>query len=101
MFRGATFVVVTALSKMPSSETKARLKSRLRHAYASALPLPVYESSFWTSKEVYESSHNPGEEGFIAPRQGQNSCVARHWLSLAHQSWNVGCITPLYITLTS
>ena len=24
----------------------------------STLPRPVYESSFWTSKEVYETSHN-------------------------------------------
>jgi len=28
-------------------------------AYASALYRPVYESSFWTSKEVYRTSHNP------------------------------------------
>jgi len=28
-----------------------------RPAYAAALPLPVYESSFWTSIEEYETSH--------------------------------------------
>ena len=35
---------------------RRRPKSRLRR---STLPRPVYESSCWTSKEVYETSHSP------------------------------------------
>jgi len=31
----------------------------------STLPRPVYKSSFWTSKEVYEASHNPVSVGNI------------------------------------
>ena len=39
-----------------------------------------------------------GEEGFIALHGGRDRtavCLCHHWLSLAHQSWNVGCIIPL------
>jgi len=36
-----------------------------------------------------------GEEGFTAPWPGTEQ-LCRHSLSLAHQSWNVWCITPLY-----
>jgi len=35
---------------------RRRRKPRLRR---STLPRPVYESSFWTAKGVYEASHNP------------------------------------------
>jgi len=33
--------------------------------YAASLPRPVYKSSLWTSKEVYETSHNLN---FVADR---------------------------------
>ena len=35
----------------------ANARDERRH-YAATLPRPAYESSFWTSKEVYETFHN-------------------------------------------
>ena len=44
-------------------------------AYAATLPHPVYESSFWTSKEVYETSHNPVPR--VSPLAGSVHIVLR------------------------
>ena len=46
-----------ALSLLLNCETVAAPQI-VKPAYAATLPRPVYESSFWTSKEVYETSHD-------------------------------------------
>ena len=50
-----TVLSVLNVCSTATRSQRRRLKSRLR---LSTLPRPVYESSCWTPKEIYETSHD-------------------------------------------
>jgi len=58
--------------------------TRLSRLYAATLPRPVYESSFCTSKEVHDTSHNRPSASSSAERENKLSLSARacvRWLA--------------------
>ena len=60
MIQGVNSALSPDQSMLNSRSTATRLSAAdVSPAYVATIPRPVYESSFWTSKEACETSHSP------------------------------------------